>query len=216
MNFIPEQIQSVSSVQGKKVIPGFEMFDLRATLKPVVKDTRREEEEIKIKEVTKEWESRVEQLRIMIQSIQDAWEGLMKEKDSWFEETKKQITSLVLYLTERLLEQEMQTNPQVIEGIINKLLDEKVEGNCVLKISSMDHEMIKNNHSDFFEKLNKSGIVLEADLKCPQGTCLLQTPKLTIDASIFKKMENLWEEAGRAGLLNRSTEKGGEDAHSLE
>jgi flagellar assembly protein FliH len=101
-------------------------------------------------------------------------------------EAETAIVSLSLAIARKLLQREIEINPNSILSIVRSALKNVVDSaNVKIKANPSDIETIENHKGEFLELLGKdSGIKIESDGTIQAGGCLIETRFGDIDARL--------------------------------
>lgn len=121
-------------------------------------------------------------------------------KQDLYQRAEKDVVNLALAVGKKILDQELQTNPEVIVGVVKGALQRVSDHTRItIRINPADLETVKQAEPQlavYFE--NSSGVSYEADKTIGPGGCIIETNFGEIDARLDQQFQAV-AQALRAG-----------------
>lgn len=149
-------------------------------------------------------ESAKEQYSSLITEAESVMESALVEHDKVLADIETEIIDLVTEVSARVIGSELSSNKESIISLI-KLAIEKCsnKNNLILKLAPGDYEYIMENRDRLNMMVQGAGeMEVRLDQSLESGSCLLETPFGSVDASAHTRMRKI-EEAFRDILEGR-------------
>lgn len=160
-------------------------------------------------------EAERQKLKSLYEGVSAALEIFQKALQQWEEEEKarrvelpRELTQLALFLAERIVDQEIRTNPDIIlKGVEGLLKETAADRGKKLQLNPQDLEFLKTERPEAFQQLEKaSGLAFEAVPSLPRGSCRLDTHACRLDGGVPRRLEFLWKELMGSGRQETKSE----------
>ena len=149
-------------------------------------------------------------LNTKLRSKRDSVMGFYGEIDKLLKEAKKKsenairglelkVIDLAVYLAEQITHKNIDSYPEIVEGIIHETMSYLIGNETViLKVSEHDFKIINNKYDKW---LNMAGSTqefrLEVDRRLKPGDCVIETEGGIIDAVVANHLDMLAEELAK-------------------
>lgn len=168
----------------------------------VKKLTPQEELQIKLDQEKKDIEAEKlvlqqekENLKNLAELLKKGIEETNFEKERWFQDVKVKLKQTVMLISEKVIENELKTQPEVIINCIESILKEVHEENKDLYLNSEDYKLLEEKCSEILTTLNSvSQLTIHQSSSLPSGNIVVETSCLRLDGSFPKKLETIWNE----------------------
>jgi flagellar assembly protein FliH len=140
-------------------------------------------------------ESAKEQYAGIIMEAEATRESAMEEHDKVLAGIETEIIDLVTEVSKRVIGAELSTNRDSIISLVRLALEKcSNKNNLVLKVASGDYEYLLENRDRFNMMVQGAGdMELRQDQSLEPGSCLVETPFGSIDASAQTRMRKIEE-----------------------
>lgn len=142
-------------------------------------------------------------LDLALQAIQKVIEKHGQQESEFCEKIESTVQSLSMAIAQKVIRQEVSTNPEIIRNVVGKSLEMiKGEDRVIIKVNPEDIAAIKEQWDYLKDSfINISKWDLNTNPTIERGGCLIETPNETVDARIERQLE-LIETYFQEGLNN--------------
>ncbi|MBX7148456.1 flagellar assembly protein FliH [bacterium] len=137
-----------------------------------------------------------EKMTALASQLSMALSSFNTESLEYFNKVKKEATTMAIEVARKLIGEELKTNPALVEGSINALLDEvSASQKKALEINSADWAFLSEAKPDVVTAL-KSVEALEIRTldTIPSGVVRLVMENQVLETGAVKKIDHLWQE----------------------
>lgn len=126
----------------------------------------------------------------------------LKEKERMVKEAEREILQLVLKISDKVLDEQVKTNPEAVLGIVKKALKKCTYSDEVtVKVSPGDYNLVERSKQRLLSKIDGiTRLNIVAQEAMPQGSCVLETDAGNIASGVEVQLGKI-EEAFKE-LLN--------------
>lgn len=133
------------------------------------------------------------EIRIVKQRLESVVEAFLKERENFLKSMEPTILKLIKVIAQKVIQREINTNPEIILGVVKEALQRVVDSEKVLlKINPQDLEEVKKMMENWVSLLGPvSEFKIIGDDGISRGGCLVETSYGTIDGTIESKIEKI-------------------------
>jgi len=133
------------------------------------------------------------QYESIIKEAEAIKEQAAEEYKSTIEGMESEIIDIIIQIAKKVVSEELRLNKKTILSMVKEAFAKcTVKNGATLIVSSEDYDFIEEHREELLSNLNSiDNLEVRKDISLPMGTCIIETPYGTIDASVDKKMENI-------------------------
>ncbi|MFH0802780.1 MAG: FliH/SctL family protein [bacterium] len=131
----------------------------------------------------------------LVTSLKGIITSFEEEKERFFREAEKEVVSLALHVSKKILHQEPALNPEIVVPMVRAGLERLASGESVeIRVNPEDYALLRISCKDLLEREQDSGNVkIIEDPKVSRGGCVLKTASVEMDM----RLESQLDEIGR-------------------
>ena len=147
-------------------------------------------EDARLEGIEKGFQAKASEIDAMLKRMNSALQELKQEQENFFQQYAAQTQDFALEIAGKILHEQITLDPVSMKNLIMEAIGNVRDAEWItVKLSSRSGELIKllNEH---YQQADSRKIAFTENRSAP-GTCIVDTPNETIDASIQVQLENL-------------------------
>jgi flagellar assembly protein FliH len=133
---------------------------------------------------------------VILKELADMMEKIEEEKEEIISRYEKGLSKLAVDIAEKIIRQKIETNSNVISGIIKNVIKDYRNSEWIkIYISGKDDVISVQADKELINELNKisNDVKFEISEDLEEGSVIVETPDNVVDASINTQLKNLKE-----------------------